>query len=228
MKITKIEAHQIETPRINGVISGHVIVLLHVDDGPIGLGEAPDSKATNLPSVVRQYNDLLVGRDATRINEINEHLRSHDFKSTVSNNHLVSAIDLALYDLNGKALGVPAYRLMGGKFRDRIYCCYPTWGVQVKQDYEATAGYLQRLVDHGHHLFRFYISGNDAEFDNSFLTDMFSRFGDKIRLKQIDFPAASLTGRPPSATLMSCATTRPFISNNRRAICVCAPSSPNA
>ena len=187
MKITKIEARQIETPRINGVISGHVIVFVHVDDGPIGQGEASDSKATDLASVVRQYNELLVGWDATHISEINTMLQTHDFCSTVTNAHLVSAIDLALYDLNGKVQGVPAHQLMGGKTRDKIYCCYPTWGVQIKQDYEATAGYLQRLVDHGHHLFRFYISGDDAEFDNGFLTDMFSRFGDKIKLKQIDF-----------------------------------------
>jgi L-alanine-DL-glutamate epimerase-like enolase superfamily enzyme len=186
MNITRIQAHQIETPRVNGIISGHVILLLHVDDGPIGLGEASDSIASDLDSVVSQYNKLLVGRDATRISEINDFLRTHDFKSTVSDNHLVSAIDLALYDLNGKALGVPAYRLMGGKFRDRIYCCYPTWGNQASVDYEATAGYLQRLVDHGHHLFRYYVSG-EADFDNHFLTDMFSRFGDQIRLKQIDF-----------------------------------------
>ena len=50
----------------------------------------------------------------------------------------------------------------------------------------ATICVSQRLVDHGHHLFRYYVSG-DAEFDNRFLTDMFSRFGEKIRLEQIDF-----------------------------------------
>ena len=36
MKITKIETIQIETPRYTGQISGHVIVKLHVDDGPVG------------------------------------------------------------------------------------------------------------------------------------------------------------------------------------------------
>ena len=186
MKITKIEAHQIETPRYYGQISGHVIVKVHVDDGPIGLGEASDSRADDLAAVVKQYNDLLTGRDATHIIEINEHLRAHDFKSTVSNNHLVSAIDLALYDLNGKKQGVPAHQLLGGKVRDKIYCCYPTWGWHVREDLEKTASYLQRLVDHGHHLFRYYVSG-DSALDNKFLTEMKSRFGDDIRLKQIDF-----------------------------------------
>ena len=89
MKITKIEAHQIETPRISSHISGHVIVKVNVADGPIGLGEASDSKCGCLAAVVNQYNDLLVGRDPTRITEINEFLATHDFGSTVSNNHLV-------------------------------------------------------------------------------------------------------------------------------------------
>ena len=186
MKITRIEAHQIETPRYYGHISGHVILKLHVDDGPTGLGEASDSRADDLAAVVKQYTDLLVGRDPERITEINGLLRAHDFKSTVSNNHLVSAVDLALYDLNGKARDVPAYQLLGGKIRDRIYCCYPTWGHQVREDFEKTAGYLQRLVDLGHHLFRYYVSG-DSDLDNRFLTEMFARFGDQIRLKQLDF-----------------------------------------
>ena len=39
MKITKVETIQIETPRFYGHISGHVLVKVHVDDGPVGWGE---------------------------------------------------------------------------------------------------------------------------------------------------------------------------------------------
>ena len=84
-------------------------------------------------------------------------------------------LDIALWDLNGKALGVPAWRLMGGKMRDRVYCCYPIFGWQVIEDFERTAGYLQRLVDLGHHLFRYYVSG-DSVLDNRFLTEMKNTF----------------------------------------------------
>jgi len=187
VKITRIEGHQIETMRAYGFASGHIILKVHVDDGPIGLGEASDSRCEDLPALIKQYNDLLVGSDATAITEINERLGAHNFNSTVSNNHCVSAIDLALYDLNGKALGVSANQLMGGKIRDKIYCCYPTWGWQLKEDFDKTVGYVQRLVDHGHHLIRFYISGDNVELDNRFLTTVFDKFGDKVKLKQIDF-----------------------------------------
>ena len=186
MKIQHVEVFQIETPRYSGHISGHVIVKVFVDDGPVGLGEASDSRADDLGAIAKQYNELLVGRDATRITEINELLRTHRFGSSVSDLHLASAIDLALYDLNGKAQGVPAYMLMGGKVRDRIYCCYPIFGWQVRENFEQAASYLQRLTDLGHHLFRYYISG-DSALDDRFLTEMKARFGERIRLKQIDF-----------------------------------------
>ena len=48
MKITKVETIQIETPRFYGHISGHVLVKVHVDDGPVGWGEASDSRAEDL------------------------------------------------------------------------------------------------------------------------------------------------------------------------------------
>ena len=40
MKITKVETFQIETPRYYGQISGHVIVKVYVDDGPVGTGRS--------------------------------------------------------------------------------------------------------------------------------------------------------------------------------------------
>lgn len=186
MKITRIETIQIETPRYYGHVSGHLIVKVHTDEGLVGLGEASDARAKDVPAVARQYNELLKGCDATAITETNERLRRHRFGSTIPDPHLTSAIDIALYDLNGKAMGVPASRLAGGLARPRLYCCYPIFGWQVKEDFERAAGYLQRLVDLGHHLFRYYVSG-DSQLDDLFLTQMKQRLGDAIKLKSLDF-----------------------------------------
>jgi muconate cycloisomerase len=186
VKIARIELFQIQTPRYYGHVSGHVLVRLEVDHGPVGWGEASDSRAADLGAIARRYRELLLGRDATCINEINELLRGQRFGSTVSDAHLASAIDLALYDLNGKAQGVPAHQLLGGKVREGIYSCYPIFGWQVQEDFERSAGYLQRLVDLGHHLFRYYVSG-DAALDDRFLKEVKARFGEKIRLKSLDF-----------------------------------------
>lgn len=186
MKIARIELFQIQTPRYYGHLSGHVLVRLEVEGGACGWGEASDSQAADLGAIARRYRELLLGRDATGITEINELLRGQRFGSTVSDAHLASAIDLALYDLNGKAQGVPAYQLLGGKVRERIYSCYPIFGWQVQEDFERSAGYLKRLVDLGHHLFRYYVSG-DSALDDRFLTEMKARFGEQLRLKSIDF-----------------------------------------
>ena len=92
MKIIKVETIQIETPRFYGHISGHVLVKVHVDDGPVGWGEASDNRTEDLGAIAKQYNDLLVGKDAGNITEINELLSAQAFHSTVSDRHLVSAI----------------------------------------------------------------------------------------------------------------------------------------
>lgn len=186
MKITRIEVVQIETPRYYGYISGHTLLKVHVDDGPPGWGEASDSKCADVPALAATLNEHLVGRDARQITAINAFMLARAWNSTVSDRHVASAVDLALYDLNGKAQGVPAYQLLGGKVRDSLYCCYPIFGWQVREDFERAASYLQRLVDLGHHLFRFYVSG-DSELDDRFLTEMFARFGDRVKLKSVDF-----------------------------------------
>ena len=186
MKIDRIEVIQIETPRYYGQISGHVLLRVHVDDGPIGLGEASDSRCADVPALARQLNEQLKGRDARRIVEVNDFARARSWNSTVSDPHVASAVDLALYDLNGKVQGVPVYQMLGGKVRDVLYCCYPIFGFQVLEDFERAGSYVKRLVDLGHHLFRYYVSG-DMDLDDRFLTEMKSRHGDLIRLKSIDF-----------------------------------------
>ena len=63
--------------------------------------EASDSKAQDLGIIARQYKDRLVGREARNIMVTKELLPGHDFKSSVSDRHLVSAIDLgACTDFN--------------------------------------------------------------------------------------------------------------------------------
>ena len=57
----------------------------------------------------------------------------------------LSAIDIALYDIAGKALGVPVYQLLGGKQRDRVPCFATTGGDTVEQMTEK----VQMLVELG-------------------------------------------------------------------------------
>ena len=103
-----------------------LVVVVETDDGLTGVGEA--GMSSHLPAVAEAVNTLkqwIVGEDATRI----EHLwqlmfRGGFFSGGNILSSAVSAIDIALWDVNAKALGLPVYRLLGGLARDRVpaYC----------------------------------------------------------------------------------------------------------
>jgi muconate cycloisomerase len=90
-----------------------VILRLHTDEGLIGLGEAPKG----IPeATVRGPAEFFVGRDLWSFNLQELPLETMWF----ANSGVYEAYEMALYDLLGKALGVPVYRLFGGAYRDRV------------------------------------------------------------------------------------------------------------
>src|SRR6185437_14217211 len=104
--------------------ANRLIVVVETDDGIIGLGESgPHLHAT--AAAIRMLTPRLIGQDATRIEHLWQVLfRGGFFPGGNILGAAVSAIDIALWDLNAKALGVPLYRLLGGRYRDRVpaYC----------------------------------------------------------------------------------------------------------
>ena len=100
--------------------------VIETDDGLIGLGEGGASG--QLPAIAAAIDTLksrIIGEDATRI----EHLWQTCFRGSFfpGGNILssaVSAIDIALWDINAQALGVPVHRLLGGLCREKVpaYC----------------------------------------------------------------------------------------------------------
>ncbi len=115
MQITAIEPQIIQVnPR-----GDWVLVQVHTDAGLIGLGEASHSTDDALAlSLLARYGDALKGRDPTQIQAIWTGLaRRHDGRVAHT---VVSAIEQALWDLLGQALGVPIRTLFGGAVRERI------------------------------------------------------------------------------------------------------------
>jgi L-alanine-DL-glutamate epimerase-like enolase superfamily enzyme len=103
--------------------SDYVIVRVQTDSGLVGLGEATVSalwSGETSKSTVAALNDLigpaLVGKDPTRITEARKLM---DFLIKL-NPFTKSSVEMALWDIAGKALGVPVYQLLGGKLRDTI------------------------------------------------------------------------------------------------------------
>jgi len=101
-----------------------LVVVVETDEGITGVGEA-GAHIQASAEAVEMLKPRLVGEDATRI----EHLwqvmfRGGFFPGGNVLSSAVSAIDIALWDLNAKAFGVPVYRLLGGLVRERVpaYC----------------------------------------------------------------------------------------------------------
>ena len=99
------------------VIGDHPIVRILTDEGIVGTGQVESSKRYLKPHVLF-YRDLVLGMDPTDVERVMLGIRRlGGFKPWGS---AVSAIEMALWDIAGKAAGVPVYKLLGGKIRDRV------------------------------------------------------------------------------------------------------------
>jgi len=87
-----------------------------------GWGEVTGLEPEVAVALARSLFEILDGENPTRIEHLWQKLyRSHrDMRGGPFMTHVISAIDMALWDVAGKAWGVPAYRLLGGPTRDRV------------------------------------------------------------------------------------------------------------
>jgi len=102
-----------------------VIVRIHTDEGITGLGEGPtlgpyysgESQETVMGIIAHHlFPKVLEGKDPFDIDPIHFQMEKVVYRNTVAK----AAIDWALHDIMGKALNVPLYKLLGGKFTDEI------------------------------------------------------------------------------------------------------------
>jgi galactonate dehydratase len=120
-------------------------VLIHTDDGLIGLGETFRNPEATIAYVHETCAPFLLGEDPTHREKlthsisyrIGNHFNGFPSRSVEVRGN--SAVDMALWDLCGKAVGLPLYRLLGGPFRTecRIYntCAGGNYNNQIRQGY---------------------------------------------------------------------------------------------
>ncbi|HEX3132601.1 MAG TPA: mandelate racemase/muconate lactonizing enzyme family protein, partial [Planctomycetota bacterium] len=102
-------------------------VRIYTDQGIFGHGEATDAIMGGVP-LVRSFRNALIGRDPLNVDALWERIRTGNgiFAGAQGGQYItaLTAVEIALWDLAGKALGVPVYQLLGGKMRDRVrvYC----------------------------------------------------------------------------------------------------------
>ncbi|MGH7920234.1 MAG: mandelate racemase/muconate lactonizing enzyme family protein [Candidatus Dormibacteraceae bacterium] len=109
------------------VVSYHgraTLVRIDTDEGLSGYGEAnPDAGAAAIVGLIGELKRELIGEDPRNVEHCWEKVRRrHVFSGPQAGIFLIalSGIELALWDLAAKAAGQPLYRLLGGRFRDRV------------------------------------------------------------------------------------------------------------
>ena len=108
MKITDLKC---------AIIGQNPVIRIITDDGIDGLGAAEGSKPYLKPMVMF-YKDAIIGKDPTDVERVMIGIRKMGaFKPWGA---AVSAIEMALWDIAGKSAGVPVYKLLGGKVRDKV------------------------------------------------------------------------------------------------------------
>lgn len=121
MRITNVEAFPVSSEGRNGLF-----VVVDTDEGIAGVGEAGiNSRMLAVVGAINHFKPTLVGQDPSRIEHLWQVLfRGGFFPASKAISAAISAVDIALWDIAGKALGVPVYQLLGGLVRDRVVC-YP-------------------------------------------------------------------------------------------------------
>ena len=117
LKITEIKC---------GYIKGSLFVKVYTNQGIWGCGEGVDA----IPGtyyLVKNFEARLKGKNPLNVHRLFEDIRKSGFFQGAQSGMYVavlSAIETALWDVAGKALNLPVYQLLGGKFRDkiRVYC----------------------------------------------------------------------------------------------------------
>ncbi|GAA5228419.1 galactonate dehydratase [Paeniglutamicibacter antarcticus] len=114
MKITKLTTYTVP-PR-------WLFLKVETDEGIVGWGEPVlEGRAATVAAAVEELSDYVIGQDPRNIEDLWTIMyRAGFYRGGPILMSALAGIDQALWDIKGKALGVPAYELLGGKVRDRI------------------------------------------------------------------------------------------------------------
>ena len=122
MKVTQIKSYPIadEDGR------GYHIVKVETDESIHGLGEVGiRSWGAAVEKALEHLSELVIGQDPFSTERLWQHMfRSSFFPADKVYTCAISAIDIALWDIKAKAVGIPVYKLLGGPVRDKVVC-YP-------------------------------------------------------------------------------------------------------
>ncbi|GAA5133638.1 mandelate racemase/muconate lactonizing enzyme family protein [Pseudonocardia adelaidensis] len=132
----------------------YLFVEVRTDEGISGWGEITTTTPTanrGIASMVRQVNDLVAGDDPARIEDTwHKIFRAFTYMgSRGAGTNVVSAVDIALWDIRGKVLGLPVCDLLGGRVRDDLLI-YTHPDQRRFGTPEGVVAEIREIVDSGH------------------------------------------------------------------------------
>ena len=132
MKIVSIEPILVGAPTPGvGLLSNrnYLFIKVHTDEGIYGLGEATlESHDNSVLGALKDIECLVLGEDPTQIEYLTQKMIKQLFwKGGVIKGSAISGVELALWDILGKSLNMPVYKLVGGACRKKIRAYVNGW-----------------------------------------------------------------------------------------------------
>lgn len=176
----------------------HAVLKIITEDGITGYGEAAPSPAfmgetgNTIDLVINKYlKPVLIGQNVFDADVIHERMNS----AIYGNYAAKSTVDIALYDAMGKTLKVPVYKLLGGKYRDKVEL---SWVVGM-QDLDLSIQEAKEKLSEGYKVLKIKV-GNSPEVDYKLIERIRREIGQDVILRLdanqgYDYKTALLTFR---------------------------------
>ena len=153
MKITKIDAVRFRSGlHMQGVSPNWTWVRLHTDTGLIGLGESYPNHTANV-GALRELAPMLIGKDPTQIERLWQDLfyRISYQPWGGAETRMLTAINIAQWDILGKAAGLPLYKLLGGKSQEKlmVYNTMNGWTINGMREHDYPEKITEFLLERG-------------------------------------------------------------------------------
>jgi L-alanine-DL-glutamate epimerase-like enolase superfamily enzyme len=147
----------------------HLWVKIETDEGITGVGECVHGGVQAI-AIIQELRQRLVSRDPFAIDALFEELRRGHVFDGGSAGALITAltgIEIALWDLKGKALGVPVCELLGGRFRDRLRV-YADCQVNPGMEFDQVKEVVDGVLDRGFTALKIDVDGGEAPNKDAF------------------------------------------------------------
>ena len=153
MKITKVEAVRFRRDlRIQGIAPNWTWVRLHTDKGIIGLGESYPNHEANI-GALKELAGMVIGKDPTQIERLWQDLfyRISYQPWGGAETRMLTAINIAQWDILGKASGLPVYKLLGGRAQEKllVYNTMNGWPIHGMREHDAPEKITEFLLSRG-------------------------------------------------------------------------------